>query len=367
MSAVRKLKSVAMLAALAAVTASGAVSHGKAARAFCGIPAIAVSQKSGRLWMTWYAGTTNGEDSNNYCVLATSTDGGGLWKEVLYADPDGEGPSRAFDPQVWIAPDGRLRWFWSQRDGVPLREGEKNRFFPLEEEFRQSKSDRIMMLELDADCEPQSMPVARCIGSGVMACKPTVARDGRWLLPNSRWGEPVSARLIESRDGGKTFVEIGGARLPADVRQYDEHSVVELKNGRLRLYIRTRKGPHALWFCESSDGGRTWSAARPCAFCSTASRQCIRRLRSGRLLMIKNGPLDSDVGRKKMTAYLSDDDGEVWRVLGVLLEGGPCAYPDCDEAADGTIHVVFDGDRFGKKELFVRQIRDLHVGTLKGE
>ena len=329
--------------------------HAKERRAFTGVPAIAVSKSGERLWMTWYAGITNGEDSNNYCVLSTSTDGGASWKEVLYADPDGPGPSRAFDPQVWVAPDGRLRWFWCQRDDVPVRTSEKNRFFPLEEEHRQAAGDRIMMAELSADVEPAEMPESRCIGSGVLACKPIITRAGRWLLPNARWGNGTSARLIESCDGGRTFAEIGGASLPAGIREYDEHSVVELKDGRLRLYMRTRKGPNALWFSESSDGGRTWSASRPCAFCSTNARQCVRRLRDGSLLMVKNGPLDADVGRKRMTYFLSDDDGLTWREKGVLREGEPCAYPDCDQAPDGTVYVVFDGDRFAKKEINFRK------------
>jgi len=349
-----------LLAVLCVFSSPNAVAaadfHDRAARRFSGVPAIAVSQKSGRVWMTWYAGLTNGEDSNNYCILATSTDGGKSWKEVLYADPDEEGPSRTFDPQVWIAPDGRLRWFWCQRDDVPVRPGDKNRFFPLEEEMRQAAGDRILMAELDAESEPSAMPKARCIGSGVLACKPVVARDGRWLLTNARWGNETSARLIVSCDGGKTFSEVGGASVPSASREYDEHSVVELKDGRLRFYIRTRKGPNALWFCESGDGGRTWDAPRPCGFCSTNARQCVRRLRNGRLLMIKNGTLDADVGRKRMTYFLSDDDGATWREEGVLLEGGPCAYPDCDEASDGTVFVIFDGDRFTRKDLYVRKL-----------
>ena len=89
-------------------------------RAHVGIPSVAVSQKNGRMWATWYAGVTPGEDSNNYAVLATSADNGHTWKEVFVADPDGLGPRRAFDPEVWIAPDGLLRWTWTER-AAPLQ------------------------------------------------------------------------------------------------------------------------------------------------------------------------------------------------------------------------------------------------------
>ena len=84
--------------------------HSLESRRFQGIPSLAVSPK-GRLWAIWYAGKTPGEDRNNYVVVATSGNCGETWQETLIIDPDGEGPVRAFDPEVWLAPDGRLWLF----------------------------------------------------------------------------------------------------------------------------------------------------------------------------------------------------------------------------------------------------------------
>ena len=67
-------------------------------RAFTGIPSLAIAPK-GRMWATWYAGVTPGEDHNNYVVLSTSGDGGATWNEVLVVDPDAGGPVRSFDPE----------------------------------------------------------------------------------------------------------------------------------------------------------------------------------------------------------------------------------------------------------------------------
>ena len=64
--------------------------HAVTNRAFTGISSLAVAP-NGRLWVTWYAGHTPGEDRNNYVVLATSGDGGATWKELLTVDPDGGG------------------------------------------------------------------------------------------------------------------------------------------------------------------------------------------------------------------------------------------------------------------------------------
>jgi hypothetical protein len=89
--------------------------HASTNRAFQGIPSMAVAPR-GRLWATWYAGVTPAEDKNNYVVLTTSGDGGMTWKEALTIDPDGDGPVRAFDPELWVSPDGRLFHFWAQMD-----------------------------------------------------------------------------------------------------------------------------------------------------------------------------------------------------------------------------------------------------------
>ena len=90
--------------------------HAVTNRAFQGIPSLAVSP-GGRLWANWYAGKTPGEDQNNYVVLSTSGDNGATWREVLVVDPDGDGPLRTFDPELWMAPDGKLRVFWAQAQG----------------------------------------------------------------------------------------------------------------------------------------------------------------------------------------------------------------------------------------------------------
>jgi hypothetical protein len=90
--------------------------HAVTNRAFQGIPSMAVAP-GGRLWANWYAGKTPGEDHNNYVVLSTSGDNGATWREVLVVDPDGEGPLRTFDPELWMGPDGKLRMFWAQTQG----------------------------------------------------------------------------------------------------------------------------------------------------------------------------------------------------------------------------------------------------------
>lgn len=89
--------------------------HEQPVRTHTGIASIEVSPKNGRLWATCYCAPFGGENHLNYVVLMTSADGGKTWKDVLYADPDGEGPLRSFDPEVWIDAAGKLIWSWTDR------------------------------------------------------------------------------------------------------------------------------------------------------------------------------------------------------------------------------------------------------------
>ena len=334
------------------------VSHRPEMRRMTGIPSIAVSRKSGRLWATWYAGETKGEDSNNYCVLATSADGGRTWKEVLYVDPDGSGPRRAFDPEVWISPDGKLRWFWTERI-APLE---------LETKVRNSgcladpRNDELMMMTLDAEAEPKPGAVsATKIGRGVMMCKPTVLRDGRWLLPVAHWQEDPSGCFLSTRDG-RTFESAGGIRVPKALRQYEEHQCVERKDGSLLCYLRGKSG---LLRSESADGGRTWSVASSFDVRHTASRFFLRRLASGRMLLVKHGPIGEDVGRRQLTAFLSEDEGRTWKGGLELDVRSGASYPDGDQAADGTIFVTYD---FGRtKEQMVHFAAFTEADVLAGK
>ena len=352
-----------MPAAFCALGAGGArggvlppdAAHAPETRRHEGIPSIAASPRNGRMWCTWYGGPTAGEDSNNYVILSTSADGGCTWKEVLVSDPDGEGPVRAFDPEVWIAPDGRLRWTWTER-AAPLAAQAKD----ANAGCRASpKDDRLMMLELNAENAPEAVGAPRQIGRGVMMCKPTVLKDGTWMFPVSHWYEAPSACVYVSTDGGRTFAERGGVTLPKKKRCFDEHQIVELEDGKLRCYIRTSKGPDGIWEAESGDKGRTWGTARPAPIRHTSSRFFVRRLESGNLLLVKNGLHGKDEGRRNLTAYLSFDDGKTWPCSLALDEGrGGVSYPDGQQLSDGRIVVVYDRDRTGAREILMAVFRE---------
>ena len=81
---------------------------------FRGISSLAVAP-NGRLWANWYANSLKpDEGTGNYVVSATSMDNGETWTEKVIIDPQWGAGRRAFDPEMWIDPNGKLWLFWAQ-------------------------------------------------------------------------------------------------------------------------------------------------------------------------------------------------------------------------------------------------------------
>lgn len=313
--------------------------HAATNRAFQGIPSMAVAPR-GRLWATWYAGVTPAEDKNNYAVLSTSGDGGKTWKEVLTVDPDGDGPVRAFDPELWVSPDGRLFFFWAQMDkGV-----------------RDSRLGVWCVETADPNATQPRWSPPRRIGDGVMMCKPLTLSSGEWVLPISKWREhDNSAQMVVSSDKGKTWTVRGGCNVPVEARQFDEHMFVERADGSLWLLARTRYG---IGESVSTDGGKTWPELKPSAIPHTPSRFFIRRLASGKLLLVKHGPFDKKTGRSHLTAFVSKDDGKTWSGGLMLDERTGVSYPDGQQTADGLIRIIYDYSRTGERNILLATFRE---------
>ena len=132
--------------------------HRPEIRAHVGIPSIAVSPVNGRMWVTWYNGKHRGEDLYNYVSLATSVDGGRTWNEVLVADPDEDGPKRSFDPELWISPDGKLRWTWTERMCDPSK-GDPTKDYGLDVGDEKTEADRCVTIRERDSMEQVRIPI----------------------------------------------------------------------------------------------------------------------------------------------------------------------------------------------------------------
>ena len=310
-------------------------------RKFTGISSIAATRE-GQLWAVWYAGKTPGEDENNYVVVATSDDQGQNWEEVLVIDPDGEGPVRAFDPEVWMDPGGRLWVFWAQATYLGntwdlIKEG--------------TSAGVWAITTTDPDINEPEWSEPKRLTDGVMMCKPTVLSDGQWVIPASIWKlTDKNAQMVVSNDRGKTWHVKGAASVPEDVRGFDEHMILERKDGSLWMLIRTKYG---IGQSISNDRGKTWSPVTPSLIQHPSARFFISRLNSGNLLLVKHGPIDMRTGRSHLMAFISKDDGHSWSDGLLLDERKGVSYPDGQQTEDGTIYITYDYDRTGNKNILM--------------
>jgi hypothetical protein len=316
------------------------------ARRFQGIPGIERAP-NGRLWALWYAGGPDepGEGPGNYVVLVTSGDNGQRWsKPKLVIDP--AGPVRAYDPCLWLDPLGRLWLFWAQSYN-----------------WWDGRSGVWAIVTANPADEQPAWSAPRRLCNGIMMNKPTVLTSGEWLLPAAVWERPAdkrtgparchdlrdenSANVIVSSDRGATWTLLGRAIVPK--RVFDEHMIVERRDGSLWMLVRTSYG---IGESVSTDRGRTWSPGRPSGIPHVNARFFIRRLSSGKLLLVTHRPPDQKT-RSHLTAHLSDDDGRTWRGGLLVDERKGVSYPDGVQAPDGTIHLIYDYNRTKDRQILM--------------
>ena len=311
----------------------------------------------GRLWACWVAG---GDSPAAYFVLATSDNDGQTWsKPRLVVDSHSKDLPRERSILVgnpWTDPLGRLWLIFDQ--SMDMFDGRAGVWATLCE---------------NPDVNVPTWSAPRRIWHGVTLNKPTVLSTGEWMLPISldqRGGfgpfkgcfaeldSMRGANVFVSTDEGTTWERRGMASFPNP--DWHEHMIVERKDGSLWMLARTAKG---IMESVSTDGGRTWSAAtEPQGIRQPNARFHVRRLLSGRLLLVKHGDrIDAHQGRVQLSAWLSDDDGKTWQGGLVLDERKGISYPDGFQAPDGTIYISYDRNRATDGEILLARFTEQDI------
>ena len=292
----------------------------------------------GRIWGCW---TGTGDKPDGYFLLATSDDGGESWSKPRLAVgarmEAAQKVSGALVGNLWTDPKGRLWLFFDQQLGDP-----------------QKRITNWFMRCDDPDAAEPVWSEPVMFTEGCTLNKPTILKDGTWLVPVSDW-QKKTARVFESTDEGVTLKERGSLVFPD--WNFDEHMMVELKDGRLWMLARTSGQPYESF---SNDQGRTWSEVRQAATVQNiAARFFLRRLASGRILLVKNGsPAERLEKRTHMSAWLSEDEGQTWKGGLLLDERNAVSYPDGFESPDGLIHILYDWNRHTDAEILMAKFRE---------
>jgi predicted neuraminidase len=123
----------------------------------------------------------------------------------------------------------------------------------------------------------------------------------------------------------------------------------------------TARTANGIWESVSNDKGKTWS--EPQKYLEhIGSRHFMRRLQSGRILMVRHGALNEKTKfRSKLTAYLSEDEGKTWTGGLMLDERRIISYPDGFQAPDGTIYVSYDHNRDFDGEILMARFTEKDI------
>jgi hypothetical protein len=317
----------------------------------------------GRLWACWVAG---GDSPKAFFVLATSDDDGETWsKPRLVVDAHAKDlPTErsVLVGNLWTDPAGRLWLIFDQ--SMDMFDGRAGVWLTVCD---------------NPDAEEPKWSPPRRIWHGVTLNKPTVLSTGEWMLPISldqrdgfrqfkgcfRELDPLrGANVFVSNDQGANWERRGAVRFPNP--DWHEHMVVERKDGSLWMLARTTKG---LMQSTSNDGGRTWAEPSESEIKHLAARFHLRRVASGRILLIKHGKtIESHEGRSQLAAWLSDDDGRTWRGGLMLDDRKGISYPDGFQAPDGTLYISYDRNRAKDGEILLARFNedDIFAGKLVG-
>jgi sialidase-1 len=307
-------------------------------------------------WSRFYAEEGNARRDDNApanIVLARSTDGGRTWTEPQPLDlPRG----RINNMQVSFLQLGNTtQLYYSKRDAG-------------------NAADKFIIESTDG-------------GKTWSAPRQATPGNRRYTGPNDRMVQLSSGRILLpchtdvqannraehapiilwSDDKGKTWT--AGEPVMAEPQYYEgraplrlhEPALVERKDGSVWMLARTTTGN--FYESVSTDGGKSWSTARPTSIEALTAPPQIKRLSDGRLLKVWNPYNEAARShRSKMTAetkvpvmpgYVkrtilaaatSRDEGKTWSRPVILADGGSdwgYAYPSVIELTDRREILVF--------------------------
>lgn len=282
-----------------------------------------VTLNDGRIMFiyTKYSGKGGSDFAPADLVARYSTDGGQTWTQEDEVVVRNEGKMNVMSVSLLRLLDGRIALFYARKN---------------------SRSDNIPYVRYSADeaktwSEPQPC-VTDQPGYFVMNNdRATQLKSGRIILPVSlhkspttEWSNRGTLRCYYSDDAGTSWQP--GQQVPnAEDVITQEPGVVELKDGRLLMYMRANGGVQ--YFSYSSDQGQTWSQIEPSTIASPISPASMARVpMTNELMLVWNnngakGPGYFKGQRSPLTVAISDDEGKTWRHLQNLeddLEGTFC-------------------------------------------
>ena len=311
---------------LATAGASAALGEGRVLLAYSG-PVSPHGQPPGTCWVYGRA----------------SEDGGETWGDEMKLINDPE--CQACGPAVLRLRDGKLRMVYMGfhkhlwKDGNPV--------------LPDDRSDLWSAVSRDGG---RTWVDRKCIWEGYTGATNGLiqAKSGAIVVPFSYYvsdpGRLVSACVV-SKDNGRTWelgdcIDMGGA---GDHSGAIEPAVVQLRDGRILMMIRTQNGSFYQAF--SSDDGMTWTEPEPTALAAPNSPCHIQRLASGRLAIAWNNTMATTKARDSLWVALSDDEAKTWSEPVMIARSEQLSYPCIIEVSPGRLMITANHVRKGWSQV----------------
>lgn len=311
-------------------------------RKFEQVPAVAATADGKQVFVAWYSGGA-APGPGNYVTVSVSQDLGKSWLNDQLAIYPRDKAYRLFDPTIWRDNKGKINLFYGSAKNSLIWDG--------------FGGVNAIEIKWDGNRISNSQPIR--ISDGVMSNKPVyLSSINKSLFPvyidkpilgtKSEKSFPQHGVFIYSKTNNNLSLSAyASIQIDEELRIHDEPQLVEISEmGEYLAMLRTTKG---IYYTKSSDFGKTWAKIQPFTASgpTTSSRFYLGKLSSGNLLLVSN----NSTTRNKMSAFLSKDGGKTWPHKLVLDERENVSYPDADQTSDGTIHVVFDRERTGAKDI----------------
>ncbi len=261
-----------------------------------------VALSDGRLLFAVTEFTGSGSDFAQAQIVAReSADGGRTW-----------GPRRVLQPNT-----GRMNVM-----SVTLRRlGDRVAMFYLQKNSFSDLDAYVRFSSDDAATFGPPVLVTDLAGYHVVNNdRVTRLSSGRLLVPAAstpdvRKDNHFRSRCFLSDDDGRSW-RAGSGTLDAPRRGAMEPDVVELRDGRVLMIVRTQLGD--IGTSKSADGGQTWTPLKLAGLKAPEAPATIRRIPStGDLLLLWNNTWTAGAGhggkRTPLTAAVSADDGATWQ------------------------------------------------------
>lgn len=305
-------------------------------RKWQGTPSIGMDRYK-NLFVGWISGG-DGEGNENYITVSLSKDNGQTWKHdklVVYVNPSDT--TRLMDVCFFNDRFSNLYMAWSKQ---VQKKGVKDWSVVWYSKLKLNNNNTI------------EYTAPKRIAEGSMLNKPYYSdRTKKLYFPIAFWfwGD---ASIYEAQYNSlneknlEGFKKNGHLPIPKSISQIHEHMMVELSDNTFLAMVRTTDG---IYYSKSKDA-ITWDEVKKFTGIgsTTSSRFFLKKLQSGRLLLIAN----NNTIRRDLKAFLSDDDGKTWKYSLMIDTRYWTTYPDAVEDQYGVLKVVYDFERKPKGTIY---------------